>query len=241
VPVVAPAREQLHDRGWLIVDRAMGDDQCRNTIACLELLEIDSAGRRNLLDMAWCVELARTLQSGPSISSILIEDGMAMVAVQCTLFEKSRGKNWLVGMHQDLSIPVAAKVDGGNLRGWSQKEGVWFVQPPVDVLRRMIAIRLHLDPCGLDDGPLKLVPCSHNQGRLDDAAITTLREMHGESTCCLEAGGALIMRPLLLHASSKGSGRSRRRVLHFLFGPPELPCGLAWHKAIPRVAHSCKS
>jgi len=38
----------------------------------------------------------------------------------------------------------------------------------------------------------------------------------------------LLMRPLLLHASSKSSGSSRRRVLHFLFGPPVLPCGLRW-------------
>ena len=41
----------------------------------------------------------------------------------------------------------------------------------------------------------------------------------------------MILRPLLLHASSKATGGSRRRVLHFLFGPRELPCGLAWAHA----------
>jgi len=41
-------------------------------------------------------------------------------------------------------------------------------------------------------------------------------------------GDALLMRPLVLHASSKASGTSRRRVLHFVFGPQALPCGLAW-------------
>jgi hypothetical protein len=38
---------------------------------------------------------------------------------------------------------------------------------------------------------------------------------------------------LLLHASSKAgaASASRRRVLHFLFGPRELPRGLRWrHK-----------
>jgi hypothetical protein len=38
----------------------------------------------------------------------------------------------------------------------------------------------------------------------------------------------MAMRPLLLHASSKATGSSRRRVLHFLFGPPALPFGLEW-------------
>jgi hypothetical protein len=40
------------------------------------------------------------------------------------------------------------------------------------------------------------------------------------------------MRPLLLHASSKGSGTSARRVLHFVFGPRQLPHGLAWELAV---------
>jgi hypothetical protein len=40
------------------------------------------------------------------------------------------------------------------------------------------------------------------------------------------------MRPLLLHASSKASGSSLRRVLHFLFGPRDLPHGLRWQHAI---------
>jgi hypothetical protein len=39
------------------------------------------------------------------------------------------------------------------------------------------------------------------------------------------------MRPLLLHASSKATGTSRRRVLHFVFGPPDLPLGLAWARS----------
>jgi hypothetical protein len=40
------------------------------------------------------------------------------------------------------------------------------------------------------------------------------------------------MRALLLHASSKARAKAPRRVLHFLFGPEEVPCGLKWHRAI---------
>ena len=45
------------------------------------------------------------------------------------------------------------------------------------------------------------------------------------------AGAALVLRPLLLHASSKASGESRRRVLHFLFAPADPPNGLRWQHA----------
>jgi hypothetical protein len=50
--------------------------------------------------------------------------------------------------------------------------------------------------------------------------------------CTLERGDVLVMRPLLLHASSKASGFGMRRVLHFLFGPPTLPNGLRWPHAV---------
>jgi hypothetical protein len=49
-----------------------------------------------------------------------------------------------------------------------------------------------------------------------------------EIACNAHRGSALVMRPLLLHASSKASGLSRRRVLHLLFGPRQLPHGLNW-------------
>jgi hypothetical protein len=38
----------------------------------------------------------------------------------------------------------------------------------------------------------------------------------------------MLMKPLLLHASSKVSIDSGRRVLHFVFAPAELPGGLRW-------------
>lgn len=59
-----------------------------------------------------------------------------------------------------------------------------------------------------------------------------LRDRWGLSTCLAQCGDVLLLRPLLLHASSKSSGSSRRRVLHFLFGPRELPQGMRWHTAV---------
>jgi hypothetical protein len=45
-------------------------------------------------------------------------------------------------------------------------------------------------------------------------------------------GGALVMRPLILPASSKASSLAPTRVLHFVFGPPELQLGLEWRWAV---------
>jgi hypothetical protein len=46
------------------------------------------------------------------------------------------------------------------------------------------------------------------------------------------ATDALLMKPLILHASSKATSGARRRVLHFVYGPKVLPFGLRWQHAI---------
>ena len=182
-------------------------------------------GARDRLAEPWCHDLALRLHADARLRDALPR---AHVPVQCTSFEKSVARNWLVPVHQDVAIPVAARVQHPALAGWSNKDGTWFVQPPVDVLAQLVAVRLHVDDCGADDGPLHVVPGSHRRGRLDDASAIALRDVRGTVACPAARGGAMILRPLLLHASSKATGTSRRRVLHFLFGPRELPCGLAW-------------
>ncbi|MDC8012468.1 phytanoyl-CoA dioxygenase family protein [Tahibacter soli] len=210
----------------------------RNVVAagdCARLShEVDAAfagsvGARNPLAHAWCRDLAPRLAAHPALRPLL-PDGH--VATQCTYFSKSTSRNWLVALHQDLGIPVAARVDDARLSGWSRKDGVVHVQPPADVLEALVAVRVHLDDCGDADGPLRVVPGSHRHGRLAPDDENRLRDAHGLATCTARRGDALVMRPLLLHASSKASGPSRRRVLHYVFGPRELPWGLRWHDIV---------
>nr|WP_235109046.1 phytanoyl-CoA dioxygenase family protein [Acaryochloris sp. 'Moss Beach'] len=136
-----------------------------------------------------------------------------------------------MALHQDVSIAVQPNAVTTQL-GISQKEGLSFVQPPVEVLKRLLALRVHLDDCTKDNGPLKVVPGSHQQGRLTDPMIAKLRDHSGDMSCLVTTGGVLAMRPLLLHASSKMALPQHRRVLHFLCGPRQLPNGLVWHEAI---------
>lgn len=188
------------------------------------------AGSRRLLESLWCQRVAQQLKRHPAISIHLPKDA---VAVQCTLFDKGTDRNWLVGWHQDLAIPVREKVLDATCSGWSLKEGMTFVQPPDAVLADVIAVRVHLDDSAAGNGPLRIVPGSHRSGRLKASDALSQRALAEEVVCTASRGDALLMRPLLLHASSKADVDTPRRVLHFLFGPSELPHGLQWHLAVP--------
>ncbi|HVH33444.1 MAG TPA: phytanoyl-CoA dioxygenase family protein [Tahibacter sp.] len=214
-------------QGYDLVPALLDETRCAELAQCCD--EIDGAGSRDWLELDACRALAAQLRRLPALTPLL---DPGHVAVQCTLFRKSAARNWLVALHQDLSIPVAARVDGDIASGWSVKNGVNYCQPPTGLLAQLVAVRVHLDDCGADDGALQVVPGSHRHGRLSPQAAAELRERHGLQPCLARRGDALLLRPLLLHASSKARADSRRRVLHFLFGPRELPGGLRWHRAV---------
>lgn len=215
--------------GFMLIPGMLNAADCaRFACAAAPAATALSGGRRSLLDEAWCAGLADCLGRHPALKPLLPGDA---VAVQCTYFEKSASRNWLVPVHQDLSIPVAEHVADTRLGAWSMKEGALFVQPPVALLEQLVAVRVHLDDCGAGDGPLRVVPGSHRTGVVTSQAAIAARDR--EVPCAVPRGDALVMRPLLLHSSSKSSGTGRRRVLHFLFGPPSLPFGLRWKNAVP--------
>lgn len=220
---------ELERDGATIVGGVLSARDCAELIEATGAATRSGAGSRRLLAREWCVDLASRLRHHPALAEHLPR---GHVAVQCTFFEKSAALNWLVPIHQDLSVPVAARLDATGWQGWAQKEGHWFVQPPAGLLEQLVAVRLHLDDCGPEDGPLRVVPGSHRFGRIDDDQASALRDRMGEVICTAGPGDALLLRPLVLHASSKGTGQSARRVLHFVFAPRALPHGLAWAQTV---------
>ena len=216
-------------QGYAVVHGVVGDGSCDEAAKMLERLSSHAPGSRRLLEQSWCQELARRVRRHSVVSALLPDD---VVAVQCTVFDKSPSRNWLVALHQDRSIPVRGRVEAPELSGWSEKVGVTFVQPPASVLEQMTAIRVHLDPCPAESGALRVVPGSHLSGVLDAAQVERLRGMAGEEILPSPRGGVLLLKPLLLHASSKASASLQRRVLHFVYGPRRLPMGLEWQHAI---------
>jgi phytanoyl-CoA dioxygenase PhyH len=214
--------------GFALLPGVLADDECARIATQVASVAAGSPGTRCLLPHAWCKALAERLKGHPALAAFIPP---SFVAAQCTYFEKSRSRNWLVAVHQDLSIPVAARISNVALQGWTEKEGELFVQAPAHLLRQLVAVRLHIDDCTLNDGPLRVVPGSHLHGRVGPEDAVLARQTVGEVVCVCPSGGALVMRPLLLHASSKAIGNGKRRVLHFLFGPYELPYGLQWQHA----------
>jgi ectoine hydroxylase-related dioxygenase (phytanoyl-CoA dioxygenase family) len=152
-------------------------------------------------------------------------------AVRGIFFNKTQSSNWKVVWHQDLTISVRERREVNGFGPWTRKAGVWHVQPPAEIMSGMLAIRLHLDESGLDNGPLRVIAGSHKKGRLSVEEIA--RSEKGTCvTCVVPRGGALLMRPLLLHASSACVSPKPRRVIHLEFAATELPDGLEWQDTI---------
>jgi len=186
-------------------------------------------GVRNLLEVCPAV---RALAAGPMarrfVTPVL---GDKAFAVRAIFFDKVPDANWALGWHQDSVISVSKRLDSPRFVAWSCKAGVWQVQPPADVLAKMIAVRVHLDDCDSTNGPLRVIPGSHKNGWLDDE-IDQWKQRGPEIVCEVSVGGVVTMCPLLLHASAPSQSADHRRVIHIEYASDDLPDGLEWNQRI---------
>lgn len=136
--------------------------------------------------------------------------------VRVLVFDKTPDKNWLVTWHQDKTISVTNNADIPGWGPWTIKDGVHHVQPSQAVLENMVTFRIHLDDADESNGCLKVIPKSHRLGILSRGDQDNLVSNSESVLCSAKAGDVLVMKPLLLHASSKGSLKrnsySHRRV-----------------------------
>jgi hypothetical protein len=184
------------------------------------------AGARNLLDLPFICDLARSLRT--LVTPVLGD----CAAVRALLFDKTPDANWKIRWHQDHIIAVVEMREVPGYLGWSEKAGVPHVQPPVEVLQRMLSLRVHLDECGPDNGPLRVLPGSHRVGALGPAEVAAWIERVEPVTCVAQAGDVLAFRPLLLHSSLPALVATHRRVVQIEYAAGPLPGGLAWRWAI---------
>ena len=184
--------------------------------------------QRNLLSVPSVRAVAGTKPVRDAVESVL---GSKCFAVRGILFNKTRASNWKVFWHQDLTIAVRERKSVVGFGPWTMKAGLVHVQSPAKIMAGTLAIRLHLDDSELDNGPLRVIPGSHKEGRLSAERIGSW-EKRSAITCTIPSGGALLMRPLLLHASSACTAPKPRRVIHLEFAAAELPDDLEWHDRV---------
>lgn len=171
------------------------------------------------------------------LRALAMEAGLRKLASHCLgrpafpvsahLFAKCRGATWFVPWHQDRGVAVRVRHPAPGFAAWTSKDGVPHAHAPGSVLSRMVALRLHLDPCPVEAGALEVVPGSHDRVLTDEDRRRLLEDADHEIVTA-EVGDVLVMRPLLLHRSRAPSSALSRRVLHVEYAADPLPAPLAW-------------
>lgn len=223
--------EQLEIDGFAVAPAFLGENEVekwRQIVAKIEGAGVSKRRSvfaiRNLLDHLEIQTLARSSEICALVEPVL---GPNCFAVRGIFFDKTPDANWKVPFHQDLSIAVRQKIEVAGFGPWSEKAGAIHVQPPATILENMLTIRLHLDACDAQSGALRVVPGSHRLGKLDAAQIA-LETAKNVEVVPVSSGGAMLMRSLLLHASSPCENALHRRVIHLEFAAAPLPNGLEW-------------
>ncbi len=227
--MTSPHVDTLQDRfsraGVVMVEHLLSP----RDLAALERAFDGNAGRRH---HSFTHEFIGDIRANVALGRLAARlAGPGARLVRIIAFDKSTATNWFVPWHQDRTIAVLRRVDTEGYANWTVKDGHIHVEPPVRLLQAMLTLRVHLDDCGEDAGPLEVIPASHSLGRLDQSDIAA-RTVDGRGLVCLAArGDILTMRPLLLHRSQRARLPTRRRVLHLEYCADALPNGLSWSLA----------
>jgi ectoine hydroxylase-related dioxygenase (phytanoyl-CoA dioxygenase family) len=225
-------KEELDRNGFVLIKDALESAELREIERQLELIPktvIDSsAGTRNLLRRS---DWIRGFVEDFGKRIIGKDFGAQPHAVRGILFSKTSEANWFVRWHQDRTIPVVEKQDVDGFAAWSEKDGVPHCYPPAHVLENMLAIRIHIDEAKQENGAIKFIKGSHAHGILDDDEKARLLETGTRVTVVADPGDIILMRPLILHSSSKSISDDPRRVLHIEYATEKLPPPLEWGTA----------
>ncbi|WP_166829997.1 phytanoyl-CoA dioxygenase family protein [Thalassoroseus pseudoceratinae] len=224
--------ESLEVDGFAIVDPFLADDELRtlsDSINRLPSTETTKRGQYAARQLAERVPEVRGFAESPILHRLLEPlVGSSPRLTRSILFNKTPAANWGVFWHQDLTIAVQERHDIPGFEQWSVKDGIPHVQPPVEILEHMLTVRFHLDACDETNGALRVQPGTHQHGRIPQANIMDHVNHTTATSCHTKAGGAVLMRPLLLHSSRKMTNPTQRRVIHLEFTTQDLPAPLTW-------------
>jgi hypothetical protein len=186
-------QQELVSNGFAVIESLLTDPLVKGLIQAIEqaFVQRGSGKGYSLRQVTKAVPEVMDFAQSPVVRD-LVEPvlGPRAFVVQSLFFDKTPEANWNVAWHQDLMVPVEAKVGDTQYGPWSLKDGVWHAQPPVAILEGMLTVRLHLDDCLEDNGPLRVLPGSHTSGILKGVEIDGWRTRVGDVTCSVQRGGA---------------------------------------------------
>ena len=202
--------DALEAQGWERWPRTVAEQELRALEAALPWILEPSRRPVPLAPLnAWLVGTAL-----PSRLAALL--GPSARPVRALLMAKGEGQDWDIDWHRDTTFAVKAPKAMPNFDSWVDKGPFWQVQAPMDLVAQVRSLRLHLDDSGPDTGPLLVRPGSHQGEGGEVLAVHAQR------------GDAILMHPLLLHASERPLRLAPRRVLHIEWAAFDLPGGLEW-------------
>lgn len=154
--------------------------------------------------------------------------GVGCFPVRALLFDKSAEQNWSLAWHQDRTIVVKQRLDVSGFGPWSIKSGMIHVEPPFNLLARMLTLRVHLDSVPVTNAPLLIAPGSQKRGRVPTPETTGVVRECGVISCLADPGDIWLYSTPILHGSDAAVVPTHRRVLQVDYSAEQLPSGLEW-------------
>jgi len=227
--------QNLEASGFAVIENVFSTEETDKLISAIKIAAQDKENFRKSNDL---FAIRNLLGEIPEIKNLIQTSNFRDIVSQlpggkyfvtkAIYFDKPEHSNWSVAWHQDKTISVDRRMTINGFGPWTLKQGLQSVQPTLEYLQNICAIRIHLDDCDETNGALKVVPGSHIKGIIPDAEYFDYTP--SSKIVEVKRGGVMLMKPLLLHSSHKSISTNNRRVIHLEFSSMELPAGLQWRE-----------
>ena len=228
-------QDNLEEDGYYTIGGALTAAQCDRLLEQIQAAaDSNSASIRSSKGTVYAARnLIESLDELiPLVQSTGLDDHLKHVIgndcglVRVLYFDKPSDRSWSLPFHKDLTIAVQDNsLPTSYFSKPTRKSGVDHVEASQAVLENMLTLRIHLDEVTDANGPLQVIPGSHQSGK---TVVAYDREV---VKILVDRGDVLAMRPMIAHGSghTDSDKQLHRRILHLEFcGTPDLPDGYQW-------------
>lgn len=225
-----PDPGQLKRDGYQLIRGFYSREECRilaETIAAAGSAQASGKTVYALRQVSACVpDFVRQIDGERCLQILKPLFARTPVLVKSIWFDKPADANWFVPWHQDSVITVDRRLPGkAGFFNWTTKGNYAGVQPPPELLEQVWTMRIHLDDATAANGALWVLPGSHTKGLIRSEEPVNENDAKLIEASC---GDVLLMRPLLLHRSSRATVNLPRRILHLEFSDYVFPDEMQW-------------